>query len=298
MKKRILILIFLCLSMVFISPTVYALKLSIGLIPDGTPLPSQCKKGETYIETSDNLMYFCYAKDSWKVTGTSIGDYALESVFGTELNADDLENDGGVLKTAAEIPHIDVAHTWPADQIFSAVGWTPLTSATFPGSPVVNKWYLVDGTTSDPSVLEIGIPYWCIWNGSNCIAMMSNIGTLNVSAIATPTLLAAELDDAENPHTLIAGELMNKIISNVSGVMHLDPPAESEGWNVIFHCGGTDNYVIDPTDSADWYLNGTSIGATSSISNTACTIGEDMTCYSTGTKVFCKTTDSFVDLDD
>ena len=218
--------------------------------------------------------------------------------FGASINADDLENDGGVLKTAAEIPHIDVAHTWPADQIFSAVGWTPLTSATFPGSPVVNKWYLVDGTTSDPSVLEIGIPYWCIWNGSNCIAMMSNIGTLNVSAIATPTLLAAELDDAENPHTLIAGELMNKIISNVSGVMHLDAPAESEGWNVIFHCGGTDNYVIDPTDSADWYLNGTSIGATSSISNTACTIGEDMTCYSTGTKVFCKTTDSFVDLDD
>lgn len=43
---------------------------------------------------------------------------ALESVVGTSLNADDLTNNAGVLELVAEIPHIDAAQNWSADQEF------------------------------------------------------------------------------------------------------------------------------------------------------------------------------------
>jgi hypothetical protein len=225
---------------------------------------------------------------------------ALESVVGTELNADDLVNNGGVLETQPEIPHTDAAQTWPSDQSFYSHKLTILTSA--PSPCVIGQDYHADNDTWDPNDVDGTTDYItkCTENDPDVYVLKEDdAGVKYVSGVATPTLLAAELNDTSNPHDLIDAELKNKIISNASGVMHLDVLAEAEGWNVLFHCGSTNNLVVDPTDSADWYLNGTSIGATSSISNTACTIGESMACYSTGTKVFCESKYSdFVDADD
>lgn len=47
---------------------------------------------------------------------TELDARALESVVGTSLNADDLQNNGGVLETQAEIPHIDAAQEWTESQ--------------------------------------------------------------------------------------------------------------------------------------------------------------------------------------
>jgi hypothetical protein len=61
---------------------------------------------------------FGYLNGVTSAIQTQLDARALESVVGTSLNADDLELDGAVLQTAAEIPHIDAAQNWSADQEF------------------------------------------------------------------------------------------------------------------------------------------------------------------------------------
>lgn len=84
--------------------TVWATKLSVADIDD-TPVDS-----ETAAPISSNWAYG-HVADADPHTG-----YALESVLGTSLNADDLALETGALSLVAEIPHIDAAQSWSAEQ--------------------------------------------------------------------------------------------------------------------------------------------------------------------------------------
>lgn len=223
---------------------------------------------------------------------TELAAKADESVVGTSLNADDLELNGAVLQTAAEIPHIDAAQTWTGIQSLKLSRLVAQTSE--PTNEAVGDIIRADCDTWDPLSRGGTTDYFMICTAAGSpgtyVGFYTEDGELMVSSIGTPTLLAAELNDTSDPHTLIQREMEGKIISNASGAMHLDVLAAAENWSVIFHVGAANNYVIHPLDSANWYLNGTVLAADRTISNTAPTIGEDIACYSTGGKVFCKST--------
>jgi len=213
----------------------------------------------------------------------------LESIVGTSLNADDLELNGAVLQTAAEIPHTDAAQTWTAAQAFHLSRYTPQTAE--PTDEAVFDILRADGDTWDPCGLGT-TDYLVICTAAGApgtyVAIVDATGDWKFASISTPTLIAATLNDTSDPHTLIDREMKNKIISNLSGAMHLDVLADAAGWNVIFMVENAANYVVHPADSQTWYLNGTVLAADRTISNTAATIGESLTCFSTGTYVFCE----------
>ena len=145
--------------------------------------------------------------------------------------------------------------------------------------------------------------YYVIYDGAAYVALFDEDGVWYVSGIETPTLQEDEWNDEAGDRLLTVAEMKNKIITNagLGAATHFDAPATvTEGWFVIFVCEVAQNIVIDPASSAEWYLNGTSLGATSSLSNTACTAGESVTCYSTeALNVFCESKYSdWVDADD
>jgi len=215
---------------------------------------------------------------------------ALESIVGTSLNADDLELDGAILQTAAEIPHIDAAQTWTATQGFNTLLLTPLTAEP---TEVVGQIYRADNDTWDPCGIDGVVDYFVICTAADTyIALWDIAGDFKFSSIATPTLQEDEWNDEADDRLLIQAELKNKIISNNGqGALHFDIPDDesTEGWNVIFIIEAAANLIIHPNDSANWYLNGTVLAADRTISNTAATVGESIACFGTEAgKVYCE----------
>lgn len=214
----------------------------------------------------------------------------LESLWGDTIEADDFVKTGTTFSLQAEIPHIDVAETWTGVQTLADDTLTARTSA--PGSPVAGTRYRADNDTWDPCDLDGTEDYFVIYDGAAYILQYDEDGVKYASGINTPTLIAATLNDTSTPHTLIQAEMESKYISNLSGAMHLDVLADAAGWGVIFIVENAADYVVHPDDSQTWYLNGTVLAADRTISNTAATIGESLACISTGTYVFCKSTDA------
>ena len=215
-----------------------------------------------------------------------------ESVFGDAKEANHFKLVGTTFTLTDEVALHDEANTWTEVQALKLSRLTAQTSE--PTDEAVFDIIRADCDTWDPLSVGGTTDYFVICTAAGSPGTYSGFikadGKLMVSSITTPTLLAAELNDTSDPHTLIQREMEGKIISNASAAMHLDVLAEAEGWSVIFHVGAANNFVVHPNDSADWYLNGTVLAADRTISNTAPTIGEDLACYSTGGKVFCKST--------
>jgi hypothetical protein len=219
---------------------------------------------------------------------TALGIRCLESVFGDALEADDLELSGTTLQLAAEIPHTDAEQTWTANQTLAAEKYTILTSV--PGSPVTGVRYCFDNDTANPCDIDGDDDYCAYYDGADWVADEKTDGTKFFSSIPTPTLIASELNDTSDPHTLIVEELKGMILSNSAstGADQWEFPAVTEGWNFIFIIEAAQNVALHPIDSSKWYLNGTVLAADRSIVNTAPTIGESIACFSTGTYVYCE----------
>jgi hypothetical protein len=160
-----------------------------------------------------------------------------------------------------------------------------------PDDEHVGQIALADNDNWDPAGVSGTTPYWAICTAANTwTAFLSVAGSLIVSGIDTPTLLASELDDDSDPHTLIAAEVKNKIITNSEsvGADEWDFPARAEGWNFIFIIEAAQNVTLDPNGTEQWYLNGTQMAAGEAIVNTSPTVGESIACFSTETAVFCE----------
>jgi hypothetical protein len=163
-----------------------------------------------------------------------------------------------------------------------------------PAGEHVGQIVLADNDNWDPAGVSGTTAYWAICTSTGSpgtwVAFLSVAGSLIVSGIDTPTLLASELDDDSDPHTLIAAEVKNKIITNSEsvGADEWDFPAIAEGWNFIFIIEAAQNVTLDPNGTDQWYLNGTQMAAGEAIVNTSPTVGESIACFSTETAVFCE----------
>lgn len=108
-----------------------------------------------------------------------------------------------------------------------------------------------------------------------------------------PTLLASELNDSSDPHTLIVEELKNAILSNSesTGADEWDFPARTENWSFMFIIEAAQNVTLDPNGTEQWYLNGVQMAAGEAIVNSAPTVGEAIECISTESAVYCESND-------
>jgi hypothetical protein len=163
-----------------------------------------------------------------------------------------------------------------------------------PAGEHVGQIVLADNDNWDPAGVSGTTPYWAICTSTGSpgtwVAFLSVAGSLIVSGIDTPTLVASELDDTSDPHTLITAEVKNKIITNSEsvGADEWDFPAIAEGWNFIFVIEAAQNVTLDPNGTEQWYLNGTQMAAGEAIVNTSPTVGESIACFSTETAVYCE----------
>jgi hypothetical protein len=163
-----------------------------------------------------------------------------------------------------------------------------------PAGEHVGQIVLADNDNWDPAGVSGTTAYWAICTSTGSpgtwVAFLSVAGSLIVSGIDTPTLLASELDDDSDPHTLIAAEVKNKIITNSesTGADEWDFPAIAEGWNFIFIIEAAQNVTLDPNGTDQWYLNGTQMAAGEAIVNTSPTVGESIACFSTESSVYCE----------
>jgi hypothetical protein len=163
-----------------------------------------------------------------------------------------------------------------------------------PAGEHVGQIVLADNDNWDPAGVSGTTAYWAICTSTGSpgtwVAFLSVAGSLIVSGIDTPTLLASELDDTSDPHTLIAAEVKNKIITNSEsvGADEWDFPAIAEGWNFIFIIEAAQNVTLDPNGTDQWYLNGTQLSAGEAIVNTSPTVGESIACFSTESSVYCE----------
>jgi hypothetical protein len=132
------------------------------------------------------------------------------------------------------------------------------------------------------------------WKCINLSPGMTSPTTISLDAIPVDTLVASELNDTSDPHTLTTSELMAHILSNSesTGADEWDFPARSEGWNFTFIIEAVQNVTLDPNGTEQWYLNGTQMAAGEAIVNEAPTIGESISCISTEDAVYCKSNDS------
>jgi hypothetical protein len=130
---------------------------------------------------------------------TALGIRCLESVFGTALEADDLELSGGTtLQLAAEIPHIDVAQTITGNWELPWLNLDERASAPFSSgdSTYDGYWWRADETTWNPGGTSLGYGYFGIhyWDDPDekYIMNFDEHGTLHLAntpivASANPT---------------------------------------------------------------------------------------------------------------
>ena len=188
---------------------------------------------------------------------------------------------------------VNTAYPWADNEVANVLTLDELTlteRTSAPGTPAAKKLYLADGSTWDPAGLGISKAYYCGYDGSDYFALWDEDGTIYMSSISTPTLKASELNDTSDPHTLIAAEVKNKILTNSesTGADEWDFPARTEGWNFTFVIEAAQNVTLDPNGTEQWYLNGTQMAAGEAIVNTSPTVGESLFCYSTESDVFCE----------
>lgn len=158
-----------------------------------------------------------------------------------------------------------------------------------PGSPVANAMYLADNSSWDPATVTGSVPYYVVYDGASYIAMWDVDGNYLLSSIEIGVYEASDLDDTSDPHTLLAKECKNTILSNGDsvGADEWDFPARTTGWSFIFIIEAAQNVRLDPNGAEQWYLNGTQMAAGEAIVNEAPTIGEEIGCYSTQRDVYC-----------
>lgn len=118
--------------------------------------------------------------------------YAKESVVGTSLNADDLELNGTVLQTAAEIPHIDAAQSWSADQTFN----DGVARIFGTDGDLVQKYTASDSATA----IANSIMMYDVGGAAKFWLDLTN-GTINSVAKAVPGFSAYDLNAAVGAST-------------------------------------------------------------------------------------------------
>jgi hypothetical protein len=164
-----------------------------------------------------------------------------------------------------------------------------------PANEHLGQIVLADNDTWDPADVPGTTPYWAICTATGTpgtwVAFLSSAGSLIVSGIDLPTLEEDELNDDTGDRLLTSSELKNKVISNggLTALQNYDFPAREEGWNFIVVIEAAYDVILRPNGTEQWYLNGTQVSAGGDeIRNTADTVGESISCYSTERAVYCE----------
>lgn len=248
---------------------------------DDTPID-----GATVAPVSSNRMY------DHENDADQHPEYAKESVVGTSLNADDLELNGAVLQTAAEIPHTDVDETITGNWVLKLLRLSPTTSE--PDDEAVFDFIRADNDTWNPLSVGGTVDYLMICTAAGSpgtyVGLIDETGKWLISSIGTPTLEGDEMDDTSSPHTVIEAELKNKKWSNAgAGAAKTYTMLEhttQDDWFLTILCEDVQNIIIDPHANDTYTLNGTAAAQDENIVNEACTAGESIVLYSTEVGVY------------
>jgi len=147
---------------------------------------------------------------------------ADESIVGTSLNADDLELDGAILQTAAEIPHTDVAETVTAAWALHLSRLTALTAE--PTDEVVGDVLRADGGTWDPCGLGSANDYFVLCTAAGApgtyVALFDITGDFKFSTIQAAMKVIPDADGI-----ILTAAQMNAIIV-MTGAGDVDIPAD------------------------------------------------------------------------
>jgi hypothetical protein len=235
--------------------------------------------GEFYLVQGGTDYAVTMANVAAYVTGTALTFSAASTISGNWVNtanpwadnevSDDLSLDLLSLDALTSEPTEVVGDVYKADV---DGGWDPLGSG---------------GTTNDTVICTATDTYRGLWNDAGQLLVRS-IDTFYYDH-------DADLTDTSTPHEVEDWELRNTIISNAgaTGTTHYDQKtATTAGLNFIFLCEAAQPIEIDPNGSEQWYLNGTQLSTGEGIDNDTCTIGESITCISTDTTVYCKSSDA------
>jgi len=205
--------------------------------------------------------------------------YAKESIVGTSLNADDLELDGAVLQTAAEIPHTDVAETVSAAW---ALRFSRLTAQIEePTDEAVFDIIRADGGTWDPCGLGSANDYLVLCTAAGApgtyVALLDIAGDFKFSTIQAAMKVIPDADGI----TLTAAQMNAVIVVTNAGEVQI--PADqcdtvTGKWVTVKQTGAydVDIAVLDAAD--DIYMtDGTKVEGTTNELQTAGASGNQIT---------------------
>jgi len=240
--------------------------------------------------------------DALSKTGDTISAHAeVEAVADSKYIATQSAtvDDGNTLAPTASQRRLFVALTCSSDPSAITLGETSIeddtvlyitnvgsNTCTFAGS---------SGVQETPVSLTVEQYETCTWKYETDRWVLVSYATadLPVNSIEVPTLLASELNDTSDPHTLTEAELKNTILSNSesTGADEWDFPARGEGWNFMFIKEADQNITLDPNGSEQYYFRTdnsaySQLAAGEAIVNT--TAGKSsLSCFSTESAVYC-----------
>ena len=272
------------------------------VVNDEAGLYSALSDVDRFLEQNDSDPEFG-VNDTTNATPFIFGDSGTDGGDVRFYNAANEDTNEEYWTTAANGDQFDLGPTSDPDLFYGERDGTwnaPITStdlerichASEPTTVSVGKKYCATSAW-DPSSsgLTVNHVVQLVSTGPNVYKIVDDYdGNVYFASIPLPTLEEDEWNDDTGDRLLTSDELQNKIISNSgeSGATHFDHPAREENWNWIVTCEAAQNIVLDPNGTEQWYLNGTQLAAGENIQNTACTIGEDIACYSTEDNVYCK----------
>jgi hypothetical protein len=137
-----------------------------------------------------------------------------------------------------------------------------LTAA--PGTPVAGEIYYADHSTWDPAGLPGSVAYYCIYDGSDYIALWDEDGDMYISSIQKPAYALfsgadAAYNDTTTPHVLIEAELRGTVITNCGATETrvFTLPTYAFGWDFkVFSCNAQ-QMDLEPPSGETLYLNST-----------------------------------------
>ena len=236
---------------------------------------------------------------------TLLDTKANTSIVGTSLNADDLELNGAVLQTAAEIPHTDTAQTWTGLQTLALQRLTAKTAE--PTDEAVMDIIRADNDTWDPSDVPGTDDYFVVCTAAGSPgtyrAFLRADGTVLLSSIELPSYTHwatadAKYNDTSTPHVLTVEECKGGTITNcgASEDRVYTCPAIEFGMNFMVQTCITAvsrQMDLEPDSGETFNYNGTQMAQDEHIINAADTKGDVMSCWSVesgdGTyELFCK----------
>jgi len=200
---------------------------------------------------------------------------ADESIVGTSLNAPDLFNDGGVLKTNTNIGHINTAETVTGKWLFPLFSLTPLIAEP---TEVIGEIYRADNDTWDPAGIDGLLDYFVICTAADTyVALWDIAGNFYFNTIQAAMKIIPDADGI----TLTAAQ-MNAVIvaTNASEVQILAGQCDTVTgqWVTVKQTGAyaVDIAVLDADD--DIYMSdGTKIEGTTHEIQTAGASGNQIT---------------------